>query len=107
MLVVILILDCKYITAKYERTRSKHFFSTVGTLFLTMWILSRSFLKHLSIKFSRYPFLRSSRFKKINSLKFCKDKNIYKLKCIPYQIYKQKVKKLSKLLYTPLKVGLT
>ena len=47
-----LLLVCKDSTPKNRRTRTKRFSSTVGTLILTKRILSRNFLKHLSIKFS-------------------------------------------------------
>ena len=47
-----LALVCKDIIPEYGRTRSKRFFSTVGTFSLTRWILFKNFLKHLSIKFS-------------------------------------------------------
>ena len=60
-----LVIVCKDITPKYRRTRSKNLFSTVVTFSLTMWILSRISLRHLSIKFSGYQFLRSILFKGI------------------------------------------
>ena len=66
MLAVILQV-CKDITPKYGGSRSKYFLSTVGTFSLTWWILSRNFLKHLSIKFLGYSFLRNILFKKVNS----------------------------------------
>ena len=47
-----LVLVCKDIIPKYERTKSKYFFSTVGMFSLTRWILFKNFWKHLSVKFS-------------------------------------------------------
>ena len=45
-----LVQVCKDIILKYGRTRSKRFFSAVGTFYLTGWTLFKNFLKHLSMK---------------------------------------------------------
>ena len=61
-----LVLVCKDIIPKYGRTRSKHFFSNVGTFSLArkIWILHRNFLETLANKIFRvtifkYCFQRS------------------------------------------------
>ena len=59
-----LVLVCKDIIPKYGRTRSKRFFSTVGTFSLTRWTLFKNCLKKLELNC-----LKIELFKKLEDLK--------------------------------------
>ena len=59
-----LVLVCKDIIPKYERTTSKRFFSTFGTFSLTRWALFKNFFKKCVNKVFRVTILLKYPFQK-------------------------------------------